>query len=89
MRLAAKAERRVLKRWLKHPLAQWGIKLENNLEVLLSFTMQTFKTIEQGLLPRLGEAMLLGLARLVRKDGLKLTILLTMLGYATWCINHL
>ncbi len=87
--LAAKTERRLLKRWLKHPVAQWGVKLENRLEALLRWFIQSFKTFEQGCLPRLADSLLLALAKLVKQDGLKLTILLTMLGYATWCINHL
>lgn len=88
-RLAAKAERRLLKRWLKHPLAQIGLKIEAQLVTFVSSFMRGIKTLEQGRALRWGEACLLSLASLVRQDGLKFTILITTLGYAAWCINHL
>ncbi|NCP67206.1 hypothetical protein GW756_02925 [bacterium] len=93
--LLAKAERaqracytklmKKVKAIAKKPLVKLLFKVNEGLEKGLKKIMQALHFIEKTSFFRLSGLLTSLLVKTVKQDGLKLTILLTSLGYTAWC----
>lgn len=69
----------------KKPLIKALFKINISLEKALKKIMQALHLIENTVLFKFSLWMILKVVEIVKKDGLKFTVLLTSLSYGIWC----
>jgi len=83
-KLLLRWESKQCKRWLKHPVAKICLRVQTNFMTLVGYFMRGLNFIERGLVFRVARNFIRLVAALVHQDGLRVAILLTVMGYAVW-----
>lgn len=78
-----------LKKASKEPLVKATLKINAKAEALLSVIMRSLHFVEKTRAFKALTHLSVIVVESVKRDGLKLTTLLTMLGYVGWCANNI